>query len=228
MGDTNTLLLLAKYPELGCVKTRLAKDIGERQALQLYKAFFQDSMERFQSDAYQFALHLSPREAIATCLKTYPIIETIVPQVNGNLGEKMRSAMENAFENGAMKVVLIGSDTPHLPPEWIQNAFDRLDRDDLVLGPTTDGGYYLIGISSPRLLPVVFESISWSTSLVLDQTVQRIQKESASYFLLPFFRDIDTVDELKWCYEHAAEYGYSQSQTVAELGVLFFRGSKRF
>jgi rSAM/selenodomain-associated transferase 1 len=119
-----------------------------------------------------------------------------ISQKEGDLGAKMRTSFEAAFEQGFSRVVLIGSDLPHLPVAYIQSALDRLQDHDAVIGPALDGGYYLMGLHRRSFQPGIFEEIPWSTSQVMALTRKRLGDHDLKTFLLPSLRDIDTLEDL--------------------------------
>ncbi|MBI4369894.1 MAG: TIGR04282 family arsenosugar biosynthesis glycosyltransferase [Elusimicrobia bacterium] len=138
--------------------------------------------------------------AAATSHPNLKWLEDTVPvpfflQHGADLGSRLTKAFKHAFQSGAKKVIIIGSDTPHLDPKDISEAFNLLGSRDAVLGPAKDGGYYLIGLKSPN--PALFNGISWSTSQVLKQTLERINHQKLSLGLLPSYSDIDTPADLE-------------------------------
>ena len=118
----------------------------------------------------------------------------------GNLGEKLTLAFGDAFTAGAQRVVTIGCDCPGLAKEHIDRAFDALYFKDLVLGPATDGGYYLIGINRP--LDELFENISWGTAMVFEATVSLAQQLGLSIEILEELPDVDRPEDLKYIYNN--------------------------
>jgi hypothetical protein len=119
---------------------------------------------------------------------------TALPQSDGDLGNRMSSFFDDAFQSGADRVVLIGSDSPTLPIEYITRTFEMLAQDDVVLGPTPDGGYYLIGARGAT--PPVFEGVAWSTPDVFAQTIERLRAASLTYEQLPSWYDVDERADL--------------------------------
>ena len=117
-------------------------------------------------------------------------------QPDGSLGDRLIHAFSRAFANGMERAVIIGSDSPGLPLNYLEDAFDRLNSADVVLGPSQDGGYYLIGLSK-SLHPEIFQNISWSTSLAFAQTLNAAKQIGLSAELLPEYFDIDTFHDLK-------------------------------
>lgn len=124
-----------------------------------------------------------------------PGAESYLPQVTGDLGDRLRAAFERAFDAGAKAVAVIGTDSPNIAWEDVSCAFDLLnDGNEAVLGPSTDGGYWLLALS--KFEPRVFEGISWSTGEVADQTRSRIAARGLKFAELRTVRDIDCVDDL--------------------------------
>ena len=130
---------------------------------------------------------------------------TYIPQIGADLGERLTSATQWAAEQRYTKILLVGSDSPTLPTSYILKASTRLDSRDVVIGPSTDGGYYLIGFSATNIamtVPFIFEEIAWSTADVFQQTVSRIQSLKVSFGLLPPWYDIDTAEDLAFLHAH--------------------------
>ena len=128
-----------------------------------------------------------------------------IPQMGTDLGERLTSATQWAVEHGYTKILLVGSDSPTLPISYISEAFIQLDSRDIAIGPSTDGGYYLISFSARNVkttVPFVFKDIAWSTADVFRQTVARIRSVKATVGLLPPWYDIDTAEDLAFLYAH--------------------------
>ena len=192
----NLLGIFVKQPVPGHVKTRLACEVGPEQAARLYAAFIADIAERFRILADRRFLCYAPDGTQSVDYFSEISREDyqlwLQPEVS--LGERMESFFEYAFSLGAKRVVVIGSDSPTLPEEMIQKAFSLLEEHDCVLGPATDGGYYLVGQRSPGF--PIFASIEWSRAGVLHQTAERIAACHARLALLSPWYDIDTLDDL--------------------------------
>ncbi len=122
------------------------------------------------------------------------------PQVEGSLGDRMAAFLEGELEDGATRVVLIGCDAPTLDPAFVISAFLALEGRDLVLGPASDGGYYLVGCRGS--VPPIFADMAWSTSRVLTQTIDRLDGTGLSLALLPPWYDIDTLESLQMLRGH--------------------------
>ena len=114
-------------------------------------------------------------------------------QCEGDLGQRLRVFFEHARSLGCSRIVAIGTDSPTLPTDWVEQSFHLLASNDVVLGPAFDGGYYLVGTSNECL--TIFDDIPWSTSRVLETTIARVREASARLALLPPWYDVDTVDD---------------------------------
>jgi len=117
----------------------------------------------------------------------------LTAQPEGDLGCRMAAFFAGVFQRGAAQAVLLGTDSPTLPLSYISSAFEQLEEVDLVLGPATDGGYYLIGLS--RNIPSIFENMNWSRPDLLANTVERLRGSSYRLGLLPPWYDVDTLDD---------------------------------
>lgn len=192
----NLLGIFAKHPVPGRVKTRLAAGVGARRAAELSAAFIEDLADRFRRTAERRVLCYSPEEDAAADYFSGVAQGDyrLWPQGGGSLGARMRAFFDRAFQSGAGRIVLIGSDSPTLPADRIERAFELLHSCDCVLGPATDGGYYLIGqrgSSRP-----IFEDVQWSDPRTFEQTVARIAQLGDRLELLPPWYDVDTPQDL--------------------------------
>lgn len=178
--------IMARRPQLSKVKTRLAKDVGDTAALKIYKELLHRSMNTATSGNWSCFLFLTGQGDLdASGFE-------VVAQLEGNLGEKMSHVFKTCFQKGFQKVVLIGSDIDGLEVRQLEEAFHALDTDDLVIGPTYDGGYYLIGMNN---FADLFSDIEWSTSNVLFDSLQRAERLNKSVKLIEKLNDIDTFQD---------------------------------
>ena len=186
------LVVLARAPELGRVKTRLAREIGEAAALEAYRELgtaVLGAVGRLGDCDLLVAYTPADKEGhMRDWLGPAPRDE---PQFEGDLGARMLAAIAGRFAAGAATVLLIGTDCPDLDPELLETGFARLDRADAVLGPAADGGYYLVGMKRP--IPELFEGIPWSSPATLSATLARAAAAGVSVALLDERRDIDTA-----------------------------------
>lgn len=198
--ENNTLIVFAKLPEPGKVKTRLAQDLGEQRAAEIYSDIARDIISRVsESSTYETLIYFDPpdkKNEITLWLKecTYIESERLIPQEGGSLGERILSAFESIFSSGAKSAVIIGTDCTDVNANMIEESFQELREYDAVLGPAQDGGYYLLGLNS--LIPELFQEIGWSTEYVLEQTISRLNKLGLNYKLRETLRDIDNLNDL--------------------------------
>lgn len=190
MSSPNLLCLYMKVPAPGKVKTRLAADIGPNLALKLYRACVEDLIQKLSpTGEWDLEIHFSPAKGLNELQEWLGEEHSYRPQSEGNLGERMATTFARAFERGYQQVIIIGSDLPHLSIREIQSAFNRLRENSVVFGPSTDGGYYLVGLN--RNLPAIFQNIPWSTAKVLAESLKICRQHCYSYFLLPEKTDLD-------------------------------------
>lgn len=160
---------MAKYPTPGRVKTRLAAAIGESAACALHTAFVLDLADRLRSLPYAVTWAYWPP---AAPFQTLVPLDRCVPQQGADLGARMEGAVAALLGRDPSPVAILGADAPHVPAASLGEAAAALDRGvDLVIGPATDGGYYLIGL--PRPTPALFRDMAWGTSEVYETTVTR-------------------------------------------------------
>jgi rSAM/selenodomain-associated transferase 1 len=185
------LIIFVKAPEPGSVKTRLTPEISANDAARLYKAMAEDIVEAHaDASSRDTAVFFTPPEARDAIAAWLGESHTLVEQEGEDLGARELGALEYAFRSGYEKAVIIGTDCVLLSEIDIDAAFEALDDVPLVLGPSEDGGYYLVGTSEPH--PAVFEGIDWGTELVLDQTLERADESQVEYRLLEPKCDVDT------------------------------------
>lgn len=185
------LIVFVKNPVLGKVKTRLAKGIGEEKALEVYLQLLEITRQvTAQVECTRNVFYSSEIEDddwSNTDFQKYL-------QQGVSLGERMKNAFAKVFEFGAEKVLIIGSDCPKISPKIINQAFEELDRKDVVIGPAKDGGYYLLGMKKP--LSFLFENKEWSTDSVFEDTVLDIIENRLSYSRLETLSDVDNIYDL--------------------------------
>jgi rSAM/selenodomain-associated transferase 1 len=168
----DVLLIFARYPAPGKVKTRLARTIGEPAAASLYRAFLADLARRFGRARLAVRWLVAPPDpGFAALLGLRPA--SCLEQSGDDLGERMHDAIRRMQDAGSRRVVVIGSDSPQIPLASVERALDLLDDADLVLGPADDGGYYLIAMQEPH---DVFAGVEWGTRSVLRATKARARR----------------------------------------------------
>ena len=190
-----TFGLFGKHPRPGHVKTRLADEVGADVAARLYAAFIDDLAFRFRAAGDHRMLGFWPADTVAFFDQYSKLGYELWPQPEGDLGQKMISFFKYALKEEGSRAVLIGTDSPTLPSEFVDQAFEMLNAVDCVVGPATDGGYYLIGLRHP--VPSLFENVAWSGANVLVQTVQRATAAGLSLDLLTPWYDVDDLKGLQ-------------------------------
>lgn len=200
------LTVFAKQPMPNRVKTRLVPPLSPEQAATLYTAFLTDWCESLaELPDVDIVIAYTPPEAQPDLQALIGEDVIYIPQIGDGLGERLVSATQWAVQHGYTKILIVGSDSPTLPILYVSEAIALLDTRDIVIGPSVDGGYYLIGFSAATLttaVPNIFEEIAWSTADVLQQTITRIQSTEATLGLLPPWYDIDTAEDLAFLYAH--------------------------
>src|SRR6266487_4917915 len=197
MSDT-ALVVMARYPEVGATKTRLARVIGGGEAVLLYRAFLTDLAERFAGQGYDLHWTYTPNgvdySAFMATLAPSPVQRMrSFPQQGAELGARLHHAFEWTYERGYRRTIVIGSDSPHISRDIVARAREALDEADVVLGPADDGGYYLIAMREPH---DVFSGIPMSTSAVMERTIELAQQQSLTVRLLEPLFDIDEIPDL--------------------------------
>lgn len=195
MTRAAALIVFAKVPEPGAVKTRLTSLLTPEDAAELYAAFLRDSLDTYRRLDADVRLYMTaPAEAVPTDLVGTGI--TLHRQQGDGLGARMLKAFVETFVAGYERIVIIGTDHPTLPLAFVERAFEELAEPlRVVLGPSDDGGYYLMGMND--LHPALFEGMTYSHGAVFDQTLQRAQALAAQTSILPPWYDVDTPDALR-------------------------------
>jgi len=195
---TRRLLLFGRLPEPGRVKTRLIPALGARGAAELYGAFLDDLLS-WTPDIAPTELWAPGGERARTALGERCGRATVRLQPAGDLGGRLAAAFDTAFRDGADHVVALGSDHPTLPPAYLERAFAALHGAHLVLGPTSDGGYYALGLRRlcwPRARGL-FEGAPWSTPGLLEWTRGRAEALDLCHVELPRWYDVDEPGDLE-------------------------------
>jgi rSAM/selenodomain-associated transferase 1 len=190
--NESVVLIFARTPERGKVKTRLAADVGDEQALSIYERLLEHTCETVLRSGYPARVYMAgdiPQNDIWSRAGF-----ARHPQASGTLGERMHAAFSDAFRDGIRYAVIIGTDCPGLKPSHLHDAMNRLETTEAVVGPAEDGGYVLLGLTSP--IRRIFENKDWSTDSVLHDTIADFRSLQMSFALMEPLRDIDTKDDL--------------------------------
>ncbi len=209
----NELIVFLKQPIEGRVKKRLAATIGHEAAVALYRCFVSDTLAAARRSGYPTTAFVHPPGAGAVAWLGGGVL--CRPQQGHDLGERMLHAFQEAFSRSS-RAVLIGSDCPDLPPAFLREAFDGLKARDAVLGPAADGGYYLVGFSSPAFLPAIFKDIEWGGPKVFEATMTIFREKGVDIHVLPVWSDVDDYADLE------ALYGRCRNVPAGQLSTIDF------
>jgi uncharacterized protein len=195
------LAILTKAPIAGQVKTRLAPVLGPEGAADLYHCFLSDTLDlALHVGGVEVSILYDPPEASQWLRDMAGESIDVAPQSGGDLGRRMNNGFRHLFARGCGSAVIIGADLPTLPLSRLTAAFAMLDRQPAVLGPTMDGGYFLIGLRD--LQPQLFQGVAWGTRQVLGQTVDRANHLGLAVECLEPWYDVDTVEDLDFLISH--------------------------
>ncbi|UCG59766.1 MAG: TIGR04282 family arsenosugar biosynthesis glycosyltransferase [Phycisphaerales bacterium] len=215
VGSDNCVVVFVKEPRAGQVKTRLARHIGARLSTELYKCLVLDTFSTLEKLGEQLKVFYYPESAAGRMRKWLGEKYSYVAQVGGDLGQRMKNAFVHSFDEGFEKVILVGSDLPDLPGEFLREALDALESNDAAIGPSSDGGYYLIGFSKAGFLPEAFEGVPWSRDRVFEQTMRILDQQGRTVFVLPQWHDVDTESDLDRLRANNQDTCFRQSKTLA-------------
>jgi rSAM/selenodomain-associated transferase 1 len=193
MLSSTALVIFVRNPVLGQVKTRLAKDIGDERACAIYLQLLEHTLKITRSLSFRKFIYYAD-EVSDYDLWSVPGY-TKRMQSGTNLGERMLNSFKELFEQGFTRIVIIGSDCLQLQAENLQEAVTLLESNTAVIGPASDGGYYLLGLT--KLYPVLFVNKPWSTDQVLTKTIDDFNNQGISYALLEELSDIDDITDLE-------------------------------
>lgn len=186
-----TIVVFARAPDLGQVKTRLAAEVGEREALAIYMWLAENTVRVVASLPHcDCIIAYTPTDAVVRMRDWLGSRFSYEAQCDGDLGARMTHAFNRRFEENAERVLLIGTDAPAVDRGVLEEGFAALGHNDVVFGPALDGGYYVIGLRAPQT--VLFESVSWSQTDTLSRSIAAARRARLSLHLLPQRFDIDT------------------------------------
>jgi rSAM/selenodomain-associated transferase 1 len=187
----NLLIVFAKNPELGKVKTRLAASIGDQAAFDIYLQLLDITAKATEGvencDTHIYFTSYTESDIWKGKQKFL--------QTGNDLGERMQDAFQKSFDQGYKRVIGIGTDLPSLSSDILSNALRELEQNDTVFGPSEDGGYYLLGMS--QMIDPIFENKPWSTEDLLDLTIKELKDLEFTTALLERLNDVDTLEDLK-------------------------------
>jgi rSAM/selenodomain-associated transferase 1 len=221
------VIVFLKVPLRVPVKTRLSKSLDQEIVVNLYKNFVLDVLGMLQTGRHTTVICFYPPQALQEAISWLGRNYDYLPQQGNDLGKRMENAFDSIFQKGFRQVLLLGTDFPDLPGSIIDEAFESLHKNDAVIGPAVDGGYYLIGFNLHSFLPKVFDKIPWGSDTVFQKTITVLGSNRSRIHVLPQWRDIDTYQDLKFFIKRHAENGSTASNTAAYLAGIKLHAIKR-
>ena len=192
------IIVFTRFPVEGKVKTRLAKNMGNKFAVSFYRVCAEHTFNellKVKKTGSELFLFCSEENEIEQVMKWGGTNFNYYFQQGNDLGLKMYNAFNTVFKKGYKKVIIIGTDAPDVSMNIVQSAISVLDNYNVVIGPANDGGYYLLGFKS-KLIDL-FSGIEWSTDSVFDNTIEKLNRSKINYFMLNELTDIDTLEDLQ-------------------------------
>ncbi len=221
--SADTIILFAKFPRPGRVKTRLIGALTSEQAAEVYRRLLVLSLDTLRAVADARIILAGAPDAADFSDYVDSTIE-FRPQGDGDLGRRLSRGMAAAFEAGSPRVVVVGADCPRMTPGDLSRAFELLEEHDVVIGPAIDGGYYLLGLRRPA--PMLLEGIDWSSERVLAQTQARAANAGLRVALLEVRRDVDTIEDIRALVDACSDDDVRLGDFRAYLKVLIEDGSR--
>ena len=218
------VMVFMRAPQLGRVKTRLARKLAPQAVLALYRCFVADTLAAVTAAGCRPILCVHPPTAAKAAATEFGSRYEAVAQEGAHLGERMANAFYRAFSTGHSRALLVGVDIPHLPARIYREAFDALARHPAVIGPATDGGYYLIGFNRNTLVGAVFDGMPWGTDGVFERTCEVLAANGVQPYRLPPYRDLDTVEDVV---AFSLEPAHAAIRTRACLNRIGFGAGRR-
>ena len=201
--DLERLCVFTRWPQPGTTKTRLIPELGEEGAANLQREMTEHALSVARRASMTRPFHIEVRYEGGDKKKIREWLGeglSCRPQSDGDIGKRMSSALSDAFDGGVERCVVVGTDVPGITTNIITDAFEKLDENDLVLGPAKDGGYYLVGLRKKAVgeaVPYIFEKVPWSTEVVLETTLEKARNKSLETAVLGELSDVDEPDELE-------------------------------
>lgn len=196
------IAIMAKRPDVGRTKTRLTPPLAPQEAVELYEALLRDTIRLVASvEVAQLAIAVTPAEAVGEFRSMAPDA-VLVPVEGSDIGECLSQTLSGLLAEGYPAAIALNSDGPSLPQAYLRRAVGLVQEADVVIGPSADGGYYLIGMKRPH--PELFRGVAWSTDRVTAQTLERAASLGLRVAQLPPWYDVDTIADLV-CILHELE-----------------------
>ena len=188
---------MARYPNVGSVKTRLGESLGHEEATNLYLCFLKDIIEKVNRLSVPFFIYFTPKNKMEDFELLLGNNLTYVPQIGDDLNQILYNGFRTSLKMGYNSSIALASDIPDLPESILNEAVLKLKTFDSVIGPSIDGGYYLIGLQKNAVRKNLFQGITWSTEKVYAETMNKIKEEKISCYPLTPWGDVDVIDDLE-------------------------------
>lgn len=216
---TRAVIIMAKVPTAGNVKTRLQPFLSAEDCSELSEAFLRDAVNKAKTVCENVILAYLPDEKINDLKSIFPAQNNIVEQTGSDLGEKMFNAFQFAFHKKTDAVVMIGTDSPSFPFDYIEQAFEFLETNsDVVLGKTEDGGFYLIGLRKP--VKEIFENVRWSSPDTFEQVFENIHRLNLHLREVPSWYDVDEQADFEKLREEILHNKNAQRRAPATFELI--------
>jgi rSAM/selenodomain-associated transferase 1 len=209
--------LLVKYPTEGQVKSRLARQLSGNLVVALYRNFVIDILSTLTRSGIPFLILFHPMDGRKKFESWLGPHFEYLPQRGNTLGERLKNGFAHAFASGCRNAIALASDVPDVPVEVLHEACAALGKSEVVIGPSPDGGYYLLGFRRSTFTPEAFDDIPWGQSAAFRETMKRVRNVKRSVHLLPQWRDIDTLEDLAAFVDKYADNTLCPSTTLRYL-----------
>ena len=217
-ADTCSVLLV-KYPEKGKVKARLLRQIEGDLVVELYRNFVLDMVSMLDRSGIPYIIGYRPERALKGFEKWLGFGHTYLPQRGRGMGRMLKNIFIDTYSRGFRRVIVMASDCPDLPEEILKEAIIALEDHGAVVGPSPDGGYYLIGFAQEFFSPKTFEAVTWGTAKVFKETISKLKDQGQRIHILPEWSDVDTLTDVQDLFERNRDSKFNSSKTMRMLHV---------
>jgi len=222
---SNAVALFVRHPVPGRVKTRLARDLGNENACNLYLAMVKDILGSITALNLPLYLFHDGKDSNGLPEEWTTAASAVIAQQGDSLGARMAGAFEQLFSNCIERVALLGSDIPGLDAELLAAAFHALEQDDSAIVPAVDGGYCLIALQRKTYDRRIFQDIEWSTASVLKSTLEKIEQCGLRVTMLAARQDVDTRDDLEAYCCKPSKTAHATNQWLSNAGYFFIENA---
>lgn len=208
------ILLFVKYPDAGKVKPRLIADLGADGAAELYKLFVEDLLSTLKKLGHSIIICYDPKEKGIDMMKWLGVGPLYYAQNGVDIGARLENAFYYAYSKGYNDVMVVGPDAPDLSQEVFEDAFERLNNTEVVIGPASDGGYYLLAFNRSGFFLDVFSNIPWTTEMVYVETWAKIRKAGKMCEVLEEKSDSNNFIDLEMMFRRNQDTEFKDSKTM--------------